>query len=48
MYYDAETMKMPVVYYHYVNTSVGYEYNDFQFGWNYLDFGSGWPLVVAG
>ena len=48
VYYDAATMKMPVVYYHYVNTSVGYDYDDFQFGYNYLEFGSGWPVVVAG
>ncbi|KAF2659565.1 glycoside hydrolase family 43 protein [Lophiostoma macrostomum CBS 122681] len=36
-----------VVYYHYVNPSIGYGAGDFQFGANYLDFGDGWPRVVT-
>ena len=44
--FDSETMKLPAVYYHYVNPDVGYRYEDFLMGWNYLDFGSGWPEVV--
>ncbi|MCJ1327886.1 hypothetical protein MMC10_004561 [Thelotrema lepadinum] len=34
-----------VMYYHYVNPSIGYGQDDFQFGWNTLDFSSGWPVV---
>ena len=46
--FDDDTMKSPVVYYHYVNPNVGYRYEDFLMGWNYLDFESGWPEVVKG
>ena len=35
----------PVLYYHYVNTSIGYADGQKQFGWNKLDFSSGWPVV---
>ncbi|KAL3658366.1 hypothetical protein V7S43_016746 [Phytophthora oleae] len=35
----------PVLYYHYVNTTIGYADGDKRFGWNYLDFSSGWPTV---
>lgn len=37
----------PLMYYHYVDPTVGYGVYDFQFGWNWLDFSSGWPVVVA-
>ncbi|KAF2816664.1 endo-1,5-alpha-L-arabinosidase [Mytilinidion resinicola] len=36
-----------VLYYHYVDTRIGYAYADFQFGFNYLDFESGWPVVTT-
>ena len=44
--YD-ESLGSPIVYYHYVDPTVGYAYEKFLFGFNYLDFSSGWPVVVA-
>ncbi|KAL2112937.1 hypothetical protein VUR80DRAFT_6059 [Thermomyces stellatus] len=35
----------PVLYYHYVNTDIGYADGQKQFGWNTIDFSSGWPVV---
>ncbi|EGZ13488.1 hypothetical protein PHYSODRAFT_562173 [Phytophthora sojae] len=35
----------PVLYYHYVNTTIGYADGDKRFGWNKIDFSSGWPVV---
>ncbi|KAK0741515.1 glycoside hydrolase family 43 protein [Schizothecium vesticola] len=35
----------PVVYYHYVDTRVGYADGQKRFGWNKLDFTTGWPAV---
>ncbi|KAE8975146.1 putative arabinan endo-1,5-alpha-L-arabinosidase A [Phytophthora rubi] len=35
----------PVLYYHYVDTRIGYADGDKRFGWNQLDFSSGWPKV---
>lgn len=35
----------PVVYYHYVDTRIGYADGQKQFGWNKLDFSSGWPVA---
>ncbi|KAF2090215.1 glycoside hydrolase family 43 protein [Saccharata proteae CBS 121410] len=35
----------PILYYHYVDITIGYSDADKQFGWNYLDFSSGWPVV---
>lgn len=35
----------PVLYYHYMNTTIGYADSDAQFGWNTIDFSSGWPVV---
>jgi arabinan endo-1,5-alpha-L-arabinosidase len=37
----------PIVYYHYVQPSVGYDYDQFFFGYNKLDFSSGWPVAVS-
>ncbi|KAM0331328.1 hypothetical protein ACHAQA_002998 [Verticillium albo-atrum] len=37
--------KGPVLYYHYVNTKIGYGDGQKQFGWNTIDFSSGWPVV---
>ena len=48
--FDAETMKSPLLCYHYVDTSLGdsaYAYENFKFGSNFLDFGSGWPVVTT-
>ncbi|KAI2722756.1 CAZyme family GH43 [Penicillium psychrosexuale] len=35
----------PVLYYHYVDTTVGYADSQKLFGWNQIDFSSGWPVV---
>ncbi|PGH23814.1 hypothetical protein AJ80_02062 [Polytolypa hystricis UAMH7299] len=35
----------PVLYYHYVNTNIGYADHQKLFGWNRIDFSSGWPVV---
>lgn len=35
----------PVLYYHYVDTTVGYADGQKLFGWNKIDFSSGWPVV---
>ncbi|OCK79047.1 glycoside hydrolase family 43 protein [Lepidopterella palustris CBS 459.81] len=44
--YDS-TLGRPVIYYHYVNPTIGYKAEDFLFGFNYLDFSSGWPVIVS-
>lgn len=35
----------PIVYYHYVDTELGYGDGQKQLGINQLDFSSGWPVV---
>lgn len=35
----------PVLYYHYVDTTIGYADSQKLFGWNQIDFSSGWPVV---
>ncbi|KAG6611158.1 arabinan endo-1 [Phytophthora cinnamomi] len=35
----------PILYYHYVNITIGYADGDKRFGWNTIDFSSGWPVV---
>ncbi|KAJ5942694.1 endoarabinanase abnc-Penicillium chrysogenum [Penicillium verrucosum] len=35
----------PVLYYHYIDTNIGYADDKKQFGWNALDFSTGWPTV---
>ncbi|KAJ5626241.1 arabinan endo-1-5-alpha-L-arabinosidase A [Penicillium lagena] len=35
----------PVLYYHYINTDIGYADDQKQFGWNQIDFSTGWPVV---
>ncbi|KAK3995335.1 glycosyl hydrolase [Cladorrhinum sp. PSN332] len=35
----------PVIYYHYVDTRVGYADGQKRFGWNWLRFEAGWPVV---
>ncbi|KAJ5884740.1 hypothetical protein N7495_009250 [Penicillium taxi] len=37
----------PVLYYHYINTDIGYADADKQFGWNPISFSSGWPVVQS-
>ncbi|KAE8907203.1 Arabinan endo-1,5-alpha-L-arabinosidase A [Phytophthora fragariae] len=37
----------PVLYYHYVDTRVGYADGDKRFGWNTLDFSTGWPRISS-
>ncbi|PYH91135.1 arabinan endo-1,5-alpha-L-arabinosidase A [Aspergillus ellipticus CBS 707.79] len=34
-----------VLYYHYINTDIGYADDDKQFGWNKITWSSGWPSV---
>ncbi|RYP55123.1 hypothetical protein DL768_000242 [Monosporascus sp. mg162] len=35
----------PILYYHYVDTNIGFADGAKQFGWNNIDFSSGWPVV---
>ncbi|KAI1354804.1 glycoside hydrolase family 43 protein [Xylaria sp. FL0043] len=35
----------PILYYHYVDITIGYADGDKRFGWNTIDFSSGWPVV---
>ncbi|RWA06955.1 hypothetical protein EKO27_g8155 [Xylaria grammica] len=35
----------PILYYHYVDKTIGYADGDKRFGWNTIDFSSGWPVV---
>lgn len=34
-----------VLYYHYLNTTIGLEHKQAQLGWNYLEYKNGWPSV---
>ncbi|PLB35230.1 arabinan endo-1,5-alpha-L-arabinosidase [Aspergillus candidus] len=42
--YDDPTLG-PIMYYHYVDTDIGYADGQKLFGWNALDFSSGWPVL---
>ncbi|KAF5857842.1 hypothetical protein ETB97_005216 [Aspergillus alliaceus] len=35
----------PILYYHYVDTNIGFADYQKLFGWNRIDFSSGWPVV---
>ncbi|BCS02729.1 arabinan endo-1,5-alpha-L-arabinosidase [Aspergillus luchuensis] len=35
----------PILYYHYLNTDIGYADGDKQFGWNVINWSGGWPSV---
>jgi arabinan endo-1,5-alpha-L-arabinosidase len=35
----------PILYYHYVDTTIGYADSQKRFGWNKINFSSGWPVV---
>ncbi|KAK3377638.1 glycosyl hydrolase [Podospora didyma] len=37
----------PVLYYHYVDTRVGFADRQKRFGWNKLDFLDGWPAIIT-
>ncbi|KAJ5970770.1 uncharacterized protein N7479_000688 [Penicillium vulpinum] len=37
-----------ILYYHYLNTSIGFGHGQAQLGWNYLDYEDGWPVPVGG
>ncbi|KAJ5334599.1 hypothetical protein N7452_007002 [Penicillium brevicompactum] len=37
-----------ILYYHYLNTSIGFEGSQAQLGWNYLDYEDGWPKPLGG
>ncbi|KAE8312366.1 glycosyl hydrolase [Aspergillus transmontanensis] len=41
----ATTTDPEVLYYHYLNTSVGFLHGDALLGWNYLDYEDGWPVA---
>ncbi len=43
VYYDP--VMGPVLYYHYVDTRIGYADTQKKFGVNKIDFSSGWPVV---
>ena len=43
VYYDPK--EGPVLYYHYVDTRIGYGDGQKKFGINKIDFSSGWPVV---
>ncbi|ROW04573.1 hypothetical protein VMCG_05102 [Cytospora schulzeri] len=35
----------PIMYYRYVNTTIGYAVADYQWGWNVIDWVNGWPTI---
>ncbi|KAJ5428217.1 Glycoside hydrolase family 43 [Penicillium cf. griseofulvum] len=37
-----------ILYYHYLNTSIGFDHGQAQLGWNYLNYEDGWPVPVGG
>ncbi|KAJ5594203.1 uncharacterized protein N7459_000411 [Penicillium hispanicum] len=37
-----------VLYYHYLNTSIGFAFEEAHLGWNYLQYDDGWPVVLEG
>ncbi|CAG8020679.1 unnamed protein product [Penicillium olsonii] len=37
-----------ILYYHYLNTSIGFTNGQAQLGWNYLEYKDGWPEPVGG
>ncbi|KAE8153971.1 putative arabinan endo-1,5-alpha-L-arabinosidase D [Aspergillus avenaceus] len=36
-----------ILYYHYLNTSIGFRHSDAFLGWNYLEYKDGWPVARA-
>ncbi|OQE37321.1 hypothetical protein PENCOP_c010G03938 [Penicillium coprophilum] len=46
---DAKNDSAPdILYYHYLNTSIGFKHRQAQLGWNYLDYEDGWPVPFGG
>ncbi|KAJ5797763.1 uncharacterized protein N7503_007059 [Penicillium pulvis] len=37
-----------ILYYHYLNTTIGFTDEDAHLGWNYLKYEDGWPVVIEG
>ncbi|KAJ5153128.1 uncharacterized protein N7482_009606 [Penicillium canariense] len=37
-----------ILYYHYLNTSIGFRDDQALLGWNYLKYDNGWPVVIDG
>ncbi|OOF96701.1 glycoside hydrolase family 43 protein [Aspergillus carbonarius ITEM 5010] len=37
-----------VLYFHYLNTSIGFAQGDARLGWNYLHYVDGWPVAIEG
>ncbi|PYH98265.1 endo-1,5-alpha-L-arabinosidase [Aspergillus ellipticus CBS 707.79] len=37
-----------VLYFHYLNTTIGFAQDDAQLGWNYLHYVNGWPVAIEG
>ncbi|KAJ5864804.1 uncharacterized protein N7529_006720 [Penicillium soppii] len=37
-----------ILYYHYLNTSIGFLDTQAQLGWNYLEYKDGWPVPLEG
>ncbi|CAG8273635.1 unnamed protein product [Penicillium salamii] len=37
-----------ILYYHYLNTSIGFKDGQAQLGWNYLNYEDGWPVPYGG
>ncbi|PWY92645.1 endo-1,5-alpha-L-arabinosidase [Aspergillus heteromorphus CBS 117.55] len=37
-----------VLYFHYLNTTIGFTQGDAQLGWNYLHYVKGWPVALEG
>ncbi|KAJ5289030.1 Glycoside hydrolase family 43, partial [Penicillium angulare] len=37
-----------ILYYHYLNTTVGFRNGEAHLGWNYLRYDDGWPVVLDG
>ncbi|KAI3395918.1 hypothetical protein diail_629 [Diaporthe ilicicola] len=35
----------PILYYRYINTTIGYALADYQWGWNVIDWADGWPTI---
>ncbi|KAJ5115054.1 Glycoside hydrolase family 43 [Penicillium alfredii] len=40
--------KRDILYYHYLNTTIGFEFEKAHLGWNALEYEDGWPVVVDG
>jgi len=41
-------MGADILYFHYLNMTVGLGFNQSLLGWNYLDYEDGWPTPISG